>query len=770
MLTYPNRQRFEQIRAQWETAQPSEEGQAEMAGWRDKPTPQQPTSVESNGNGASKFRRKLSHSFSSLISNPLSQRKVTPGRDQLEAPLLAVTDSLATDASTATLVCDAPVLPAHKSVSLIDLVKTARGKAEKSNTHGPAKSVDAHATLKPLPRSCTLGFIPLPVKPMPNVYTADIDGVVKADLPAPMSQPEFESVPTKIPSPSPEIYEHRCYSPRRYIHHHAVCSASKQDKHVAASYTFTRANNSSPRTAAAKNSQPLQSRATQNAVKGSNKLQTARFMAPRKPGPRRSVAAQTSDKPVLQENIPMDKRVTSKRSQTQERELKRESLSVAGTLYDRRSFGESTPVMQGKGTSFATPPTASKRIISHNSQNTPVTVKRIQRGDQVVSQTPNRLTIKSGPVPKLSMLDTSRTPILHGVEPSKQSLLRSCTQTDLLMKTSSKPNSLSDVSRPARAFGAVNPEVSKLPRSQTFHNFGSQLEDTPPVPPLPGNYKKSSISGITRQYHMMHDIPTKPCHGRMRSDATLCRSIIEENSGQIAGHDSKTVLVEAESAPSRSDSPASSIVSSTVFPLTSNALHHPKLVTTSTSNGAIPSSEDPSGESPGDFREQAMPDVANTAFSQVGDYMPPQYWAGRFQSRYDQWRTDAMNAELDIQSGLKTSCPLSIYKLDQENLVVCHILAQLRDLCISDKAADSLWVFEHKYRKDNKLLSNLADRPTRPWYERESKTAPAEAETGALGRAIKKLTPRKSSLANLMKVTGWNKADESKQHNRSEES
>ena len=87
-----------------------------------------------------------------------------------------------------------------------------------------------------------------------------------------------------------------------------------------------------------------------------------------------------------------------------------------------------------------------------------------------------------------------------------------------------------------------------------------------------------------------------------------------------------------------------------------------------------------------------MPDDADIAVVQVEDYMPPLYWAGRFQSRYDQWRTDAMNAELGINSDRQASSPLSEYKLDQENLVVCHILARLRDLCISDKAADSLWV------------------------------------------------------------------------------
>jgi hypothetical protein len=77
-------------------------------------------------------------------------------------------------------------------------------------------------------------------------------------------------------------------------------------------------------------------------------------------------------------------------------------------------------------------------------------------------------------------------------------------------------------------------------------------------------------------------------------------------------------------------------------------------------------------------------------FDQVKDYMPPLYWAGRFQSRFDQWRTGAMRVELDPLyqvSGLPEPC-----KLSQESAAACQIFLQLRDLCMSNQAADSLWV------------------------------------------------------------------------------
>lgn len=75
---------------------------------------------------------------------------------------------------------------------------------------------------------------------------------------------------------------------------------------------------------------------------------------------------------------------------------------------------------------------------------------------------------------------------------------------------------------------------------------------------------------------------------------------------------------------------------------------------------------------------------------QVKSYMPPLYWAGRFQSRFDQWRTEAMKVELDPLHEVPGH--LEQCKLSEENAAACQIFLQLRDLCISNQAADSLWV------------------------------------------------------------------------------
>tara|TARA_R110002003_G_scaffold39_13_gene2517 strand:- start:6024 stop:6425 length:402 start_codon:yes stop_codon:yes gene_type:complete len=72
--------------------------------------------------------------------------------------------------------------------------------------------------------------------------------------------------------------------------------------------------------------------------------------------------------------------------------------------------------------------------------------------------------------------------------------------------------------------------------------------------------------------------------------------------------------------------------------------------------------------------------------------MPPLYWAGRFQARFDQWRTEAMMVELNPGRQSESEGQLSQCKLSQEKLAACYIFAQLRDLCLTEQAADSLWV------------------------------------------------------------------------------
>lgn len=66
-------------------------------------------------------------------------------------------------------------------------------------------------------------------------------------------------------------------------------------------------------------------------------------------------------------------------------------------------------------------------------------------------------------------------------------------------------------------------------------------------------------------------------------------------------------------------------------------------------------------------------------------------------------------------------------------------------------------MFESRYRKDNKLLGN-PDYPIQPPRKLDDQCT----QKGSFGRAVRKLTPRKSSFVNLLKGKGWGKGDEGK--------
>lgn len=64
--------------------------------------------------------------------------------------------------------------------------------------------------------------------------------------------------------------------------------------------------------------------------------------------------------------------------------------------------------------------------------------------------------------------------------------------------------------------------------------------------------------------------------------------------------------------------------------------------------------------------------------------------------------------------------------------------------------------FEYTYRKDHKLLDTKFDLP--PSLRKPEEATPK----GPIGRAVRKLTPRKASFANLFKGKGWNRSDDAR--------
>lgn len=678
MLNYSSRQRFEQLRARWEKGAPTEEEKAEMVGRREKYFFAPPVNVESDPGGGSKFRRTLSHGLA-FISNPLLQRKVTPGRHQVNIPTLFVTES------TATVVTDATVAPceheasfsAHDSITpFVRFDRSPTKLSSPANDESPAKSIDPNATPRPLPRSQTLSFIPRPVIMDPT--SADMQAAGNSGSLAPKAIPMPYALPSKIPTPSPPLSQHRGLSP----HHYLPLETPQQVEHIMIEEALA------PKSNASLVKGEVRSRTTPNLANVVHSQQPAGLGAPRKMGSKIAAGAPAVQKVHLQENVPTNRRVAQRRSHTQEHPLRRESLAVAGTISNRRLSGLATPLSQKKQPSFAIPPTARTRVSSHLTQQTPVTDKRWQPLEQVDSGVydPPRVLEDSSPVQSCLLGPTDpSTPTPSTTNSINSSLLQFDKPNDLQRRTLGTPNGLAGVWRSSRALAESDHEVRKLPRSYTFHNFGTQWEAAPPLPPIPEQCRTPSLPHLTNHSHVAAETPVKYPVFSMLSTIPSC----EQNSGNTTTSD-LTDSITAALYPVKKDD-ASSTKPAAPYQLSLSILSHLSGVSpVSTANlGSYDYSI--AIKYPWSFSDQVHSEIADVdTFLQVKDYMPPLYWAGRFQSRFDQWRTDAMVAEL--RPDYQRTGPMSECRLDQEKLASCYIFSQLRDLCTSHQAADSLGV------------------------------------------------------------------------------
>ncbi|OAG08123.1 uncharacterized protein CC84DRAFT_1162117, partial [Paraphaeosphaeria sporulosa] len=284
----------------------------------------------------------------------------------------------------------------------------------------------------------------------------------------------------------------------------------------------------------------------------------------------------------------------------------------------------------------------------------------------------------------------------------------------------------------ARSQAMVNNEV-RLPRSSTFHHFVG-AGDVPPVPPIPEKYKSASMSMLVPAKEPFESSTRNPT-GTIQEESRKT----SPDSGDSSVTALPTMLGSGDVQQNNGSDKAWIKKPRLAGKKSKLSIHIP---TTGRSFSAK-SSCVWSAKTPQDL------DIADIGVSlQVKDYMPALYWAGRFQSRYDQWRTEAMQDELNPDYHM--SGPLAHYNVHQENVAACHIFIQLRELCLSHLAADSLWEFEYKYRQDHNLLGT--DVPP-------LNAKPEDGNQGPLGRAIRKMTPRKSSFVNLLKGKGWNAED-----------
>lgn len=642
-----------------------------MVGRRDKQPAQQQADGEVIQHGGNTFRRKLSYGLS-FLSKPLSQKG--PTSHQARKPSLLASQS-DTSRNPSPLLDDGANDSLLSNTTVPECSDDSSAQPVRSYTpQNPTSIFDPETTPKPLPRSQTLSLIPRPVKSELDSTSA---GAVQAHRSLFTAARAENSVPCKIPTPSPPLSERRFSSPRQYLPQQ--CS-----QHLRPTATGNKAGKPgeiTPRVA-------VRSRTAPNLAQTPSSLGSIRKIEPkisRLTETERSNMAPVSRGKLLQENIPTQPRGTPRARLAQEKTLKPESLAMPGVVPYKKPLRPTTPLSQRTKSSIVTPTKTRKQLGTSGRQITPVTAKRLHSSERIGFHPPTlsrTLPDNTRGQPRFTHSRSNLSPILDINIPSPP---RVDGERENQRKTLGTPNGLGGVWRSSRALAATNHEVSKLPRSHTFHRFP---ELPPPVPPIPEKYKSFSLSNLKQAPSSDRPGPPQP---------------------RLPFHDSgREITTEATEERHRDLSlgfiPRPISTSSILIPRRSTYTKEPKPTSPIGSTRQLSSSQGhmrqdgedcdrpqrPNGRS-WSISDFYFPESAHVdSFLQVKDYMPYLYWAGRFQSRLDQWRTEAVLAELN-PSHMPTG-PLSQFELSQDKLAACHIFGQLRDLCTSNQAADSLWV------------------------------------------------------------------------------
>lgn len=781
-----------------------------MVGRRDKQTSHQVVHDEAQHNPGGKFRRKLSNGLA-FIS--LTQRKQAPARQLSSNASLATSAFNTNDSSTAILNNDALLSPHTEPIP----VKTSRISTTPSLEDLHTGTICQSPTQLPRPR--TFSHIPRPVKidgETVSVGANDKSGNLFPDTA--MTNPKPRP-PTRIPTPSPPQSQRRVSSPRQYLSSHPPLQ-TRTDTNC---QPFADAAHDSPSNAM------VRSQTTPNLAKATSTPRSANNTTPRAQGLKRPFASSVPQKPVLAENIPTGKRVAQRRSQVQNGSVKRESMAIPSAASNRSSFAPSAPlIVQNKHISLA-PPVSTKRL-SSRFPHKPVIAKRAStlEAQATARYTEANSLFEEEVVARHQSNNSggSLTLTLSTAELIDHSLLLppSCgVENDTQRRKLGTSSGLGGNWRSSKVFAAANHQVRKrFPRSSTFQHLGRP--EAPPVPPIPNQYKSPSSSNSPRSVQPFstsisfsnwhHRIPLASGNIGSSSRSLLSDIATAQISTEVASLKSVSTLTSMD-VPESAERPeieirlgtatkiphviqetsplaqgTSVITYDTTAPEdSSNALltrpvnpSEPVLQRTSrsisTSKAGGPATElQPKRNWP--ISDVSHSDNADSStYLQVEDYMPPLYWAGRFQSRFDQWRTEAMVAKLNQETRSENEGPLAQCSLDEEKNATMIILMQLRDLCTSAQAADSLHVrpvsslhlphdsstqvancrqeFEYSYRKDHKMLDTRFDFP--PSLRKPEESTPR----GPIGRAVRKLTPRKASFASLLKGKGWNRNDTAK--------
>lgn len=664
MLSYPDRHRFEEIRSQWEAAQVGNgDTQLRMVGRKEKPTAQLLSGDESTN--ASKFRRKLSQGLS-LIS--LSQRKTTPVRPSLPSTDLSSPTDVPHPRESTRLLSPMRNLSSC-GVSVHDLTQ------EKTGT--PPRDLIPDAVHKQLPRSRTMSFIP---RPSQTEFASPVLGSEPAHKSGLSYTLEEEPcvTPTQDPLSDVATFPRQSPSSRRY-----VFGLTTQEENTSVEHAVGGVKDHSP-----SKPSPMRSYTTPNLARTAHSHVAGSLTSPRRSNQHRLSGIPGPPRPNLKENsTPIAQRHIKRLSNIQEhspQSLRRESLMASTMTSKRRSVELASVSATSKQRACATPPASSKRKHAQNVAQTPFAAQRAVPKKRSPAHpvgswpVPNEDTHTKayllGPVSPLTSKETS-----HAA--ARSSLPRAITEKDLRKRTFPATKKRTGGTVLTRSLAMANNEV-RLPRPSTFHHLVS-VEDVPPVPTIPEKYKSASMSMLVtaeEPSEIRAISPTGTIYEQMISETSsvasdssitvlpvVLKSVdVQQNSDigelrlkkpRLSGKKSKLNI--------RIPTPGRSFSTSFLFSAKSSSMWSGKT-------------------------SQVM-DVADIDVSlQWKDYMPALYWAGRFQSRYDQWRTEAMQGELNPNYHM--SGPLAHCNVHQENIAACHIFLQLREMCLSAQAADSLWV------------------------------------------------------------------------------
>lgn len=381
MLTYPDKQRFEQIRARWE-AETCSELPIPMAGGKDKQhgPPPYNTSVEAN-TGGGRFRRKLSYGLS-LISNPLSQRKTSTGRSPPES-------NPAKSASPRTHGLSEGLQRSQRAFSVIrgtgHLHQTGDSPSAKHTAQAfndRRRENDCDTTPTPtLARSRTMSMIPRPRRSGSYSMAGGAQETSPSGHPTNSTATttlhrESSLTPTKIPSPSPSQSIRRLVSPRQYLREPTV----KESKFIGAGAAFAQPVDPSP------SKFSVRSYTTPNLAKSVDRQQRS-FMKPRKTVKQQQCHLPPNCQQAVNEDTPTRKSSSVVKLQMPGNQSRRLSSVPQPITTNRRSLGPGTAFDTSK-LAFRTTPSAGIQHSSNTaSTRTPLTAKRVPRDIQPSSLT-----------------------------------------------------------------------------------------------------------------------------------------------------------------------------------------------------------------------------------------------------------------------------------------------------------------------------------------------------------------------------------------------